>query len=60
MPPETKNKYKAEAKDLQEKYNIEIKKWEEGMIQAGHNFIRSSVKTSDSTKHKPKTHKREK
>ncbi|XP_011862122.1 PREDICTED: transcription factor A, mitochondrial isoform X2 [Vollenhovia emeryi] len=31
---EAKNKYSAEAKDLYEKYKVEVKKWEEDMIQA--------------------------
>ncbi|XP_039308055.1 transcription factor A, mitochondrial isoform X2 [Solenopsis invicta] len=34
MTIEAKNKYSAEAKDLLEKYKIEMKKWEEDMIQA--------------------------
>lgn len=55
MTIEAKNKYSAEAKDLLEKYKIEMKKWEEDMIQAGHyNFVKSNIK------HKLETHKREK
>lgn len=55
MTVEAKNKYSAEAKDLLEKYKIEMKKWEEDMIQAGHyNFIKSNVK------HKLDTQKYEK
>ncbi|XP_011705194.1 PREDICTED: transcription factor A, mitochondrial isoform X2 [Wasmannia auropunctata] len=34
MPMEDKNKYNAEAKDLLEKYKIELKKWQEDMIKA--------------------------
>ncbi|XP_071628252.1 transcription factor A, mitochondrial isoform X1 [Temnothorax longispinosus] len=34
MTTEDKNKYNAEAKDLLEKYKIEMKKWEEDMIKA--------------------------
>lgn len=52
---EAKNKYSTEAKDLLQKYKVEIKKWEEDMIQAGHyNFVKSS------SKQKSETHKREK
>jgi len=55
MTTETKTKYSAEAKDLLDKYKIEIKKWEEDMIQAGYyNFVKSNVK------HKLETHKHEK
>lgn len=51
---EAKNKYSTEAKDLLQKYKVEVKKWEEDMIQAGHyNFVKFSSKKSE-------THKREK
>jgi len=40
-----KSKYNAEASDLFKKYKIEMQKWEEEMIQAGHyNIIKSNVK----------------
>lgn len=55
MPMEDKNKYNAEAKDLLEKYKIELKKWQEDMIKAGHyDFVKLNVKP------KLETRKREK
>jgi len=46
MTTEAKQKYVTEAARLLEKYKIEIKKWEEDMIQAGHhNLLTSNVKS---------------
>ncbi|XP_018351305.1 PREDICTED: transcription factor A, mitochondrial [Trachymyrmex septentrionalis] len=50
-----RNKYNAEANDLAKKYKIEMQKWKEEMIQAGHyNIVKSNVK------HKLQTDKHEK
>ncbi|XP_018403890.1 PREDICTED: transcription factor A, mitochondrial isoform X2 [Cyphomyrmex costatus] len=55
MTVEAKNKYNAEASDLFKNYKIEVEKWKEEMIQAGHyNIVKSNVKS------KLETHKREK
>ncbi|XP_011061149.1 PREDICTED: transcription factor A, mitochondrial [Acromyrmex echinatior] len=50
-----KSKYNVEASDLFKKYKIELQKWKEEMIQAGHyNIVKSNVK------HKLETDKHEK
>lgn len=43
MTTKDKEKYYIEAKQLQEKYQIEFKKWEEDMIQAGHSDLLTLV-----------------
>lgn len=44
MTQETKNKYVTEATQLLEKYKIDVKKWEEDMIRAGHrDLLKSNV-----------------
>lgn len=55
LTEEAKNKYNVEAKDLLEKYKIQLKKWEEAMIEAGHyNFIKSNVKPTFETRKREK------
>lgn len=53
---EAKNKYSAEAARLLEKYKTETKKWEENMIQEGHqDLLKSTLKSKRDTsidKHK--------
>ncbi|XP_011636699.1 transcription factor A, mitochondrial [Pogonomyrmex barbatus] len=51
---EIKNKYNAEAKELIEKYKIDMKKWKEDMIRAGHhNIVKPNIKhKSESLKYK--------
>ncbi|XP_025157047.1 transcription factor A, mitochondrial isoform X2 [Harpegnathos saltator] len=46
MTTEDKDKYYTEAKELQEKYNTDLKKWEQNMIQMGHfDLLRSNTKS---------------
>lgn len=45
MTIEAKSEYTAETAKLQEKYKVEMKKWEESMIQAGHcDLLKSNYK----------------
>lgn len=55
---EAKNKYKAEAKDLSEKYKIQYKNWKKTVSEAGYDhFVKSD---GSSIKDSSKIHKREK
>lgn len=46
LTKEAKEKYVAEATHLLEKYKIDLKKWEQDMIQAGHhNLLKSNIKS---------------
>ncbi|XP_012219214.1 transcription factor A, mitochondrial isoform X2 [Linepithema humile] len=58
MTTEAKEKYVVEATHLYEKYKIELKKWEEDMIQAGHhNLLKSNVKSNVKSKRVTNIHK---
>lgn len=47
---EAKNKYIAEAARLSEKYKTDIEKWEEDMIQKGHqDLLKSTPKSKHNT-----------